>query len=246
MTRIYQLTKKSSRRWILEAILTLRALLFIGKKYTCPCCGWKLRAFTYGAKSMKIRHLGYCPRCNSKARHRRDWLFLENNTNLFSDPLRLLHVSPKFSLSRKFRKFKNINYVSVDITQRPNVNTKIDITAIATPSNTFDAIICIHVLEHILEDRQAIRELFRVLKPGGWALITVPIRLDQKTFEDPTIIDPQERKIAFGEFEHVRFYGHDLVERLGESGFHVQLYYGKIIGMDVREKYGYYPIKVPD
>jgi predicted SAM-dependent methyltransferase len=132
----------------------------------------------------------------------------------------------------------NLNYVGVDLNDRPNIGIKLDTTAIPVHSNTFDAIICIHVLEHVQEDRKAIRELFRVLKPGGWAIISVPIRLEQKTFEDPTITTPEERERTFGETDHVRVYGYDLLERLEGIGFQVQMDLGKDIELQTRQKYG--------
>ncbi len=185
-----------------------------------------------------MRHLGYCPRCNSKARHRRNWLYLEQKTNLFTDHLHLLHVSPKYSLSRRFVTMPNLEYVGVDFDNRPNTSIKLDLSMTPIRSDTFDAIICIHVLEHIQEDSKAIRELFRVLKPGGWAIISVPIRLDQKTFEDPTITTPEERERTFGETQHFRFYGYDLIDRLEECGFQAQLDLGKDVEQKTREKYG--------
>lgn len=132
----------------------------------------------------------------------------------------------------------NIDYVGVDLNDRPNIGTVADLTATPYASDTFDAIICIHVLEEIEQDRKAIGELFRVLKSGGWAFITVPVRLDRETFEDSTIVDPKERERAFGEKAHVRIYGYDLMERLEEGGFRVQLDLGGEIEYETREKYG--------
>ena len=132
----------------------------------------------------------------------------------------------------------NLDYVGIDLHNRPNIGLRMDLTATAIQPNIFDAVICIHVLEHIQEDRQALQELFRVLRPGGWAIITVPIRLDQKTYEDPTITTPEEREQAFGEKQHVRFYGFDLKERLEEVGFQVQLDLGKDVERQTKDKYG--------
>jgi predicted SAM-dependent methyltransferase len=238
MGNIFQYTRFSKIRRVVDVFLAVRALLFVGTKYHCPCCAWNLRAFTHGGGSLQVRYHGYCPRCNAKARHRRDWLFLEEHTNLFATPLRLLHVAPKYSLSRRFVRMKHIEYIGVDIFDRPNVNTRMNIDAVSFSSNTFDAIICIHVLEHVLEDRKAMRELYRVLKPGGWALISVPLRLDQRTFEDSTITSPAERMRAFGENDHVRLYGYDLVDRLEESGFQVKLNHAEDIPKDSINKYG--------
>lgn len=224
--------------WLVEVFFALRGLLFMGRKYICPCCGWRLRAFTMGGDSFKTRHLGYCPRCYSKARHRRIWLFLEQKTNIFSDHLRLFHISPWYSLSRQFIKMRNIDYLGIDLSERPNISMLMDLTTTPIRSEEFDAVICVHVLEEIVEDRKAIQELFRVLKPGGWALISVPSRLDQKTYEDSTIVSPKERKRAFGETAHVRVYGYDLIERLEDSGFQVQLDLAKDVSLQDREKFG--------
>lgn len=226
------------RRWWIESFLACRAVLFIGNRFTCPCCGWHLRMFVGGVTSFKRRPNGYCPRCNSKARHRRDWLFLQDNTNLFHDRLRLLHVSPKYALSRRLTKMRNVEFVGVDLVLRPNVNEIVDITDIPYGNDTFDCIICIHVLEHVEDDRRAIGELYRVLKPGGWALISVPVRLDQGTVEDPTVVSPAERKRLFGEKRHVRFYGRDLVDRLQASGFSVRLDRAESLEPDRVDKYG--------
>ncbi len=225
-------------RQAMEIFLTLRAMLFLGNKLFCPCCGWQLRAFTHAGMSFRIRSSGYCPRCNSKARHRRNMLYFERNTTLFRDPLRLLHVSPKFCMSRKFIKMSNLDYVGVDIKNNLNINSKMDITATSFESSTFDCVICIHVLEHVENDNKAISEIYRVLKPGGWASISVPIRLDQKTYEDPKIITPEDREREFGETNHVRYYGYDLFDRLNDCGFVVQLDLGENIEQEDMQKFG--------
>ena len=99
---------------------------------------------------------------------------------------------------------------------------KIDITDIKFQNNTFDCILCSHVLEHILDDNKAIRELYRVLKPNGWAILQVPI-LREKTFEDPNIQTPEERLKYFGQEDHVRIYGLDYKDRLENAGFKVMV-----------------------
>lgn len=238
MFNVFQYTKSPRLRKTIDAMLFVRALLFVGSKYTCPCCGWKLRSFTKGNMSLKTRHLGYCPRCNAKARHRRDWLYLERKTNLFRDQLSLLHISPKYSLSRRFVGMSNIDYVGLDLDNRPNTKIRADVSRIPIESQSFDAVICIHVLEHVEEDHQAISEIFRALKPGGWAFISVPIRLDQDTYEDPTITAPAKRKRAFGEEQHVRIYGHDFQDLLEKCGFQVEVDLAETIDKPTKEKYG--------
>ena len=224
--------------FLFEFFLFFRGLFFFGTRYKCPCCGWKIRAFTIGGAAIKTRELGYCPRCNSKSRHRRDWLYLQDHTNLFSAELNLFHVSPKYSFSRKLANRKNINYLGVDLSHRRNVQVFVDITACSFKSETFDAIICIHVLEEIPDDHRAMQELNRILKPGGWAFITVPIELGQKTYEDPKITSPEDRLVAFGESDHVRIYGLDITDRLEESGFEVSVDFGMDIPDHFLDQYG--------
>ncbi len=98
---------------------------------------------------------------------------------------------------------------------------EMDITNIRYPDRSFDLIICSHVLEHIQDDKKAISELYRVLKDDGMAVILVPI-LTQKTFEDPSITDPEERLKTFGECLHVRLCGKDYIDRIRDAGFHVE------------------------
>ena len=243
MRKTSDLSANTIKQSLVEILMAVRALLFIGNKYTCPCCEWHLRTFTRGGTSLRVRPFGYCPRCNSKARQRRLWLFLEKNTNLFSDQLRLLHIAPNYCFSRRFLKISNLEYVQIDYTDRLYKNLRpqtpgMDLTNMPFESNNFDAIICQHVLEHIHEDRKVMNELSRVLKPGGWAAVSSPINWDQKTFEDPSITDPDEREKAFGEKVHVRIYGCDLQDRLEAAGFKVQVDSGKEINQITREKFG--------
>lgn len=233
--------RRTSSRLIgsaLEILLAMRAVAFIGRRHRCPCCGWRLRAFTRGGTSLRTRHHGYCPRCNSKARHRRDWLFLAEHTNLFEDELSLLHVSPKYSLSRRFVKMPNLRYVAGDIERRPNISVRFDVAALPFPDDTFDAVICIHVLEHVDHDRQAMSELHRVLRPGGWALITAPVRLDRLTYEDAAITSREGRLEAFGEADHRRWYGRDLLDRLEAAGFTVRIDRGDRLDPAVMDEHG--------
>jgi len=226
---------------IVDAALAIRAVPFVGRRYECPCCRWRLRTFTKGGSSLRARHHGFCPRCNSKARHRRDWLYLEERTDLFTQRRRLLHISPRFALSRRLSRAADIDYVGLDIEQRPHLDVQANVSSMPLGGGSFDAVICIHVLEHVDDDRSAMQELYRVLKPGGWALITVPVMLDQPTFEDPTITTPEARESAFGERSHVRYYGYDVVDRLEACGFVVTMDRGDEIDSQAMERYGLLP-----
>ena len=187
----------------------------------CPCCNGVFPAFIAGGPN--LRPNAYCPRCGSLERHRLLWLFLREKTNFFSANLKVLHVAPEKIFQEAFKMLPNLDYISADLAS-PLAMIKMDVTDIQFADNTFDVIICSHVLEHVPGDRKAMRELLRVLKPGGWAILQVPIDMTRaETFEDPGITDPAERQRLFGQDDHVRWYGRDYGERLRESGFEVNV-----------------------
>lgn len=166
-----------------------------------------------------------CPYCRSRPRHRTYLIYFKDRTNLFDGkPKRMLHVAPESFLTPIFRAAPNIDYLSGDLNPgNPAIGeamVKLDVTDIQYPDNSFDVIYCSHVLEHVPDDRRGMREMARVLKPGGWALIAVPVIRD-RTFEDPNVTTPAERERVYGQFDHVRAYGRDFVDRLSESGFDV-------------------------
>jgi SAM-dependent methyltransferase len=133
----------------------------------------------------------------------------------------------------------NIEFVGLDLVRTGSqVTTVGDVTCMPMESAHFDAIICTHVLEHVEKDRQALSELNRVLKPGGWAIISVPLQLSRPTHEDPEITDPEDRARVFGERGHVRFYGTDLIDRLESAGFQVTLDLARQVPNAMRRKYG--------
>ncbi len=223
-----------------SALLLTRGLFFLGWRFRCPVCGWPLRAFVGRWGLVAGNDDGYCPRCNAKARHRRLWLYLRERTNLFTaDRLRLLEVGPWWSLSRRFKRLDNIEFVGLDPEPcGPQVTLLGDVTQIPDEAGQFDAILCIHVLEHVDNDRQAMREMHRVLKHGGWAIVSVPLRLDRPTHEDPSITDPERRRQLFGEPGHVRYYGTDLRDRLETVGFTVRFDPAHDVPGAVRRRYG--------
>ena len=121
-----------------------------------------------------------------------------------------------------FRSYSNLDYLSVDIKSGRAMKEE-NITNLSFPDNSFDIIFCSHVLEHIEDDRRAMGELHRVLKPGGFSLIAVPVKNNSKTFEDFSVVDPEERRKVFGQKDHVRIYGKDFKNRLEQSGFNVKV-----------------------
>lgn len=133
----------------------------------------------------------------------------------------MLCVAPEPWLDAKFRSLLGAGYLSAGLSG-PRVMEQMDITHIKFADESFDVIYCSHVFEHVLDDRKAMREICRVLKRGGWAILLVPVKTG-RTYEDPSIVEPAARLEAFGKEDHVRVYGSDYVDRLRESGFQVEI-----------------------
>jgi SAM-dependent methyltransferase len=205
-----------ARNWFNE--LTWRA--YRGDAVECNCCGGQFRRFRSWANDHGEMS-PMCPRCGSLGRQRVDWLFLSERTDLTARPTRLLHFAPEPSLRQCIEGLPNVSYLSADLDSALAME-RLDVTDIQYPEGSFDAIVCNHVLEHVEDDRRAMRELHRVLRGGGWALLQVPIdRSRAVTFEDPSITDARDRTHLFGQYDHVRRYGLDYTERLEEAGFDV-------------------------
>jgi SAM-dependent methyltransferase len=195
-----------------------------GDGVECTCCGSRFK--TFASFGVPRRPNAWCPKCESLERHRLIWKFLQQKTNLYTANLKLLHVAPETVFFKFLKKLKNIDYYPADKfpSVYPQGTNYIDLLEINLPDETFDAVICNHVFQYIDDDRKAMKEIYRVLKPGGWAIMQVPINKKlSKTYEDPSITDPKEREKAFGLSEHVRFYGLDYKNRLEEMGFHVSV-----------------------
>ncbi len=191
------------------------------KQFFCPCCERRLRKFDPFGVNLRLNAL--CPKCGSLERHRLLWLYVQHRTSLLAGHLTLLHVAPEAVLQKKLSSLRHLDYVSADL-DSPMAEIKIDITDIDFPDHFFDAILCNHVLEHVMDDRKAMSELFRVLKPGGWAILQSPIDINrEKTFEDPEIVSPEDRERLYGQHDHVRIYGRDYQEQLEEQGFIVKV-----------------------
>lgn len=198
----------------------VRRLLYFGLRRYCVLCGSRLRRFLpFGDPP---RREALCPICDSLERHRAAWMYFRRKTDLFDGkPKRLLHFAPELQMARRFRGTRRLGYVGADLNPRDN-HLRLDIVDITFPDASFDVIYCSHVLEHVPDDRKAMSELYRVLKPGGWAVLQVPIKGDV-TLEDPSITCPSERRRLFGQEDHVRQYGRDYRDRLREAGFAVQV-----------------------
>jgi len=221
----------------------LKFLLYLGKNNCCPFCGKYYRKFlTYGSSQ---RPNTACPKDYSLERHRLIWLYLKYKTSFFNYNLKVLHFAPQYCFLKSCSAMSNLDYISADL-YKPDVMLKIDITEITFKDNYFDVILCNHVLEHVIDDKRAMNELFRVLKPGGWAIIQSAIDPHlEKTYEDDSIITNEDRERVFGQFDHVRIYGLDYKACLENAGFKVKVddYAGslrndiiKIYGLNKDEK----------
>ena len=201
--------------------LRVWARLARGEGVECPCCGGKFRRFVpYGVRPRRPH--AQCPSCGSVERHRLLWLYLRERTDLFVRAQRLLHVAPEEGFQERLRTIPGLRYASADLAS-PLAGVRADVQRLPFADAAFDSLFCHHVLEHVPDDRMAMRELLRVLRPGGWALLQSPLRSDQaETDEDPSIVDPRERERRFGQRDHVRVYGRDYADRLRAAGFAVE------------------------
>jgi hypothetical protein len=197
----------------------VNSLLYHGNRRYCPVCEKSSRRF--GKTGIIPREDAKCMCCGALERHRFVWLYFRGMTDLLNrKPKKVLHVAPEPCFRQRLLKELGLDYVTADLSD-PRAAVKMDITDIQFPDESFDVIYCSHVLEHVQEDKQAMREFHRVLKRDGWAILLVPITAE-RTFEDPRITDPVERLRFFGQEDHVRCYGPDYVERLREAGFTVK------------------------
>ncbi|MFW6414447.1 MAG: PilZ domain-containing protein [Verrucomicrobiota bacterium] len=214
---------KDQQQRLQYALQSINRVLYHGKNYYCPVCNSAVRKFQPRYNSDVRRPAARCPVCQSLERHRLDFLFLRDKTDLASPrPKRLLHVAPEAMFEQLFARIESVTAISIDLKER-KADAVADITELPFINASFDAIYCSHVLEHIPDDKRALAELYRVLKPNGWGLIEVPITARQ-TFEDPDVEDPVMRTKLFGQHDHCRRYGVDFKERLNGAGFSTSLY----------------------
>lgn len=215
----------------------LLAFLLKGNRYTDPINGKSYRKFLpYGYEIVRKNVLS--PGTLSLERHRLFWLYLKNETGFFNENLKVLHFAPEQAFYKKFKKMENLEYTTTDLNS-PIADVQADICDLPFSNNEFDFIICNHVLEHIPNDTKAMEEIYRVLAPGGTAIMQVPYKsvLDF-TYEDDTITDPKERALVFGQYDHVRIYGMDYFTKLENVGFEVEAVdYTKNFSAELIDKY---------
>lgn len=212
------------RPWLISLSILFRPLIkwyFKGTRFIDPIDGSSYRKFlSYGYKT--IRRNALCPGTLSLERHRLLWLYLKRKTTFLEDSLKVLHVAPEQFFYSTFKTFLHWDYTTTDL-YSPLADVKADICDLPFEENSYDLILCNHVLEHIPEDQKAMEELYRVLKPGGTLIAQVPLEEDRSiTFEDNSITDKTKRTEIFGQYDHVRVYGKNYYKKLESVGFKTQ------------------------
>ncbi len=213
------------------------ALALKGNRFTDPIDEKSFKTFLpYGYGNQRNNVLS--PSTLSLERHRLLWLYLKNETDFFSKELKVLHFAPEQAFYSRFKKQKNLDYTTTDL-ESPLADVKADICNLPFENDAYDVILCNHVLEHITDDTNAMQELYRVLKPGGMAILQIPQDLSrEKTFEDNSITDKKERAKIFGQYDHVRVYGRDYFDKLRTIGFKVdEVDYTAKLSKEEVEKY---------
>lgn len=221
--------------------LFLRKLYYFGFNYYCPFCNSNLKKFKPHGHNFKVLtdlnvvggyrvDIGKCPICSSTERERLLFLYIFTSGKIDLKNYSILHVAPEKLIKEKFESLvstHNLNYQTGDKFEEGYDYAdcpQLDITKTDYPSNSFDLILCNHVLEHIPNDVDAMNEIFRLLKPGGKAILQVPIStVLSETYEDFTVTDPVDREEKFGQFDHVRIYGQDYPQKLIKCGFDVKV-----------------------
>ena len=214
------------------------SIFYLGNKVECPICNSNFsKFFPYGRVS---RDNALCTNCLSLERHRLIYLFLKRKTTLFKEENNLLHIAPEECLIKKFKENKNINYTSADL-ESPLADIKMDIHKMPFDNNSFDFVLCNHVLEHVENDIKALSEIKRVLKKGGRAIVQVPFYhpIPNKTIEDKSITSKADREKLYGQDDHVRKYGKDYDKRLKEGGLKTMVIdQSKFLSNSEKIKYG--------
>ena len=195
---------------------TFYALNKSGNKHKCTVCNFKSKEWITISNDDNL-----CPKCGSLTRDRRLWKLISEN--YLNEQISVLDFSPSRSLFRNWKKIKNINYTASDLSGDFISDVKFDITNISKTDESYDLIICYHILEHVIDDKKAMSELYRVLKPNGSILIQTPFK-EGEIYEDYSIISESDRLKHFGQEDHVRFYSVDgLKNRLENVGFLVEV-----------------------
>jgi SAM-dependent methyltransferase len=193
-----------------------------GSAVQCPLCGGRFDRF----KDAWNRPNALCWRCGAHERHRAQWLLFTARPELLGAIRSLLHFAPEWTMRARLEPLaaeRGLRYMTADL-DPAGVDLQLDLRKLDLPDACFDAVMCSHVLEHVDDDRAAMRELRRVTAPGGWCLVMVPLDVTRtETYEDPRVVAPEDREREFLQHDHVRLYAPDIADRLRAAGFEVEV-----------------------
>ncbi len=197
-------------------------MLYRGDKVECPVCGRSFSKFLSYGSDVAHREGVLCPYDLTLERHRLMWLYLKDHSNFFTqEDLKVLHIAPEQCFHKKFKQQKNLDYLTGDLVS-PIADMHFDLHEIPLEDNRFDVIFCNHVMEHVDDAHQCMTELHRVMKPGGWGIMQVPQDFSRdETYEDPSIVTPEDREKHYWQKDHVRLFGKDYPDWLRRAGFTV-------------------------
>lgn len=214
-------------------------LLYKGNKVECPVCEHHFSKFLSYGSEVAHREGVLCPYDLTLERHRLMWLYMRDHSNFFTaDKLKVLHIAPEQCFHKRFKQQSNLEYLTGDLVS-PIADMHFDLHSIPLEDNRFDIVFCNHVLEHVEDADQCMRELHRVMAPGGWGIMQVPQDFSRDTtYEDPSIITPEDREKHYWQKDHVRLFGKDYPDRLRNAGFNVQEFKKEdYYGQDLIERY---------
>ena len=197
-------------------------ILYKGNNVECPVCNGHFSKFLSYGSDIVHRENVLCPKDLTLERHRLMWLYLRDHSNFFSaTKLSVLHIAPEQCFHGKFKQQKNLDYLTGDLLS-PIADLHFDLHSIPLDDNRFDVVFCNHVMEHVDDAIQCMKELHRVMKPGGWGIMQVPQDHNrEETLEDRTIVTPEDREKYYWQKDHVRLFGKDYPSWLAKAGFHV-------------------------
>ena len=200
-------------------------LLYKGNNVECPVCGRRFRKFLSYGSNVAHRENVLCPYDLTLERHRLMWLYLKNESDFFTaDRLKVLHMAPEQCFHKTFKAQENLDYLTADLFS-PIADMHFDLHNVPLEDNRFDVIFCNHVMEHVDDALRCMQELHRVMKPGGWGIMQVPQDMSRaETYEDPSIVTPEDREKHYWQYDHVRLFGRDYPDWLRKAGFEVKEY----------------------
>lgn len=230
-----QLKMKKIYNWLLNTLprpLLIRLsyvfkffapLIYKGNNVECPVCERSFRKFLSYGSNIAHRDNVLCPYDLTLERHRLMWLYLRDHSDFFTkENIKVMHIAPEQCFHKTFQKQKNLDYTTGDLVS-PIADLHFDLHEIPLEDDQYEVIFCNHVMEHVEDDLRCMQELYRIMKPGGWGIMQVPIDSNRdETYEDSSITTPEEREKHFWQYDHVRLYGNNYPKRLAEAGFNVE------------------------